>query len=210
MTTKSFGLRGAVLGLMLLASLAAALKKTDKTVNRTDHRTMLNGTWIIGKDKTQSTKRKSDDYLPPGLQIQLKLLGPTRLAIDEDRTDELGGEVVLLPPFPEGICSTGLGARVCKNGLILHPGLPATFKAVFSFSRWTHKDAEDAEGSLFVDKGAKAGALFVDISVWEKGLEWSLWIQGRDQLLGAYLVYDSDDPGGEEVPQVWRRSPQPI
>lgn len=113
--------------------------------------------------------------------------------------------MVILPPVPNEICSTWFGTQLCKNGIVSNSSQPASIDAVFRFSRWTNKDSERIENRFFSKHGANAGALFVDVTFPPTGPEWTLWIQGPNQLFSGYLFTDSE---GEDrkTPQFWRRS----
>jgi len=206
MTTGIFSLRTAIVACLLIGAVAVGnTQKKQETTKRTVSRTMLNGTWVIGKGATESVqKTRSDDFLPPGLRLQFKLLGPTRLAIEENRSDELGGELTFLPPIPNDICTSWFGKKLCKDGVVANPSQASSFDAVFRFSRWTRKDPEQIDNQFFAEQGAKAGALVVDITFPPTGPEWTLWIEANDELLNTYIFTNSSGDK-TQAPQPWHR-----
>jgi hypothetical protein len=165
---------------------------------------MLNGTWKIETPRATAPPDQSDPgYLPVGTSLRLRLLGPSRRAIEEDRRDELGGEVALVPPIPAEICRTALTVNVCEAGRP-SDGAERPLPAIFAFSRWTKEDVEEAENSLFVEAGAKIGSGFVLVNVQGSGAEWKLWLYKPGMLIGQYLGIERDR-SPVLLPQLWRR-----
>ncbi|MBO0720103.1 MAG: hypothetical protein J2P41_04735 [Blastocatellia bacterium] len=194
---------------------AATQSVRRQPVKKEDVRTVLNGIWTIESTPPKEFKEMARDFLPPGTRVQLKLEGPTRLAIEEERKDELGGEFTLLPPFIQGICATplgegnGYGSHVCEKGQIIDPNRPVSNDAEFSFYRWSKStDLDDALNIFFADQGAKVGAQFVLITLRYKSVSWKLWVRDRDTLVGNYIATLASKDIDEQV-QTWRRIKTP-
>jgi len=190
---------------------AAPQTAKRRTVNKEDAKTVLSGIWTIESTPPKEVAELTSEFLPPNTRVQINLAGPTRLAMEEGRKDELGGEFTLLPPFIQGICATPLGvdnafgSSVCQKGQIIDPNRPVTNDAEFSFSRWSKPaDSEEVSNVFFVDQGAKLGAQFVSITLRYKGVTWELWVRDKDTLVGRYIAtLPSKDL--EQVTQIWRR-----
>jgi hypothetical protein len=210
MITIFFG-RRTVMTVLLSMSVSLICNAQTKTTphKRTATREMLNGTWAIEVDKPPSTvQTKTADFLPAGLKLQIKLLGPTRLALEENRHDELGGKIVFLPPIPNEICSTFFGTRLCKDSVELNSEQPFHSDAVLRFSTWTRNDPEEIDNLFFASQGARAGSLFVNISLLPFGPEYTLWIKDRSELMSTYTFEDSVG-NAKEIPIRWHRVPEP-
>jgi hypothetical protein len=204
-----------IVGLIDYHTSTAAQTARRKNVTKEDVKTMLNGIWTIESSPPKEVAEMTSDFLPPKTRMQIKIEGPTRLAIEEGRRDELGGELILLPPFMPGICTTplgegnGSGAHVCEKGQIIDPNRPVSNDAEFTFQRWNNQsDTEQLGGSFFLGQGAKPGAQFVLINLRYKGVTWELWVRDRDTLVGAYIAtLPSKDT--EQMVQIWRRVKTP-
>lgn len=204
----------ALLGLMYHPTAASQTAKR-KPVKKEDVRTVLNGIWTIESTPPKQFEDMTRDFLPPGTRIQLKLEGPTRIALEEEKTDELGGDFTLLPPFIQGICATplgeenGFGSHVCEKGQIIDPNRPVSNDAEFSFYRWSKpSDLDEVHNVFFVDQGAKLGAQFVLITLRYKGVSWKLWVRDRDTLVGRYVATLPSKDLNQQV-QTWRRVKTP-
>ena len=165
---------------------------------------MINGIWKIETEQPGEGVRLSASFLPAGTRIELRIKGPTRAAIEESRRDELGGQALILMPLPDKICASGLASEVCRNGKPLDAAEQFTFDIVFSFSRWTRKDMELPLNSFFVDHGVKVNSQFVLVSVPSLGVDWELWISGKDQMIGRHVVTTAPKRY-RNVAQIWRR-----
>jgi hypothetical protein len=186
-----------------------------KAVKKGDVYTMLNGIWTIESSPPRDVAEFTNDFLPPGTRLELKIEGPTRLAVEEGLSDELEGKFILIPPFSQGICTTplgesnGYGSHVCDKGRITDPNDPASNYAEFSFERWDQQpDPEELGNIFFIEQGAKRGAQFVIISLRYKGISWRLWVRDRDTLVGK-CVATLPSKQLERVIQIWRRVKTP-
>jgi hypothetical protein len=209
-------MKGLLLACYCLLAMIAPMHFTagiaPQTIIKKETVAMLNSTWIIESSPPETAKDLGIDFLPPGTRLQIKIEGPTRLALEEGATDELGGELILLPPFPQGICKTGLGgesgfgANLCKDGQLIDPERPVHFDSKFLFEAWKRKPdpIEDGNG-FFMDQGAKIGAQFVTVVPLEKGVTWRLWVRDRNTLVGGYTATFPKDQL-EFVVQTWRRA----
>jgi hypothetical protein len=191
------------------------VKKTAakmEAVSKEDVQTMMSGIWTIETSPSVEAADLPGEFLPPGTRVQLNIEGPTRLALEEGRRDELGGEFVLLPPFLPGICATpfgegnAYGSHVCEKGQIIDPKSPVSNDAEFSFERWEEKpDPEQTDNQFFIEQGAKRGAHFVIIYFRYKSASWRLWIRDPDTLIGYYFV-TLPSKETELIVQFWRRA----
>jgi hypothetical protein len=121
----------------------------------------------------------------------------------------------LVPPFPQGICKTGLGsesgfgANLCKEGKLIDPDRPVSFDSKFLFEAWKRKpDPLEDDNGFFIDQRAKIGAQFVTVVPLEKGVTWRLWIRDRDTLVGQYIAI-LPQKRYEAIIQTWRRAKTP-
>jgi hypothetical protein len=194
---------------------AAAQNAKRKPVKKEGVKTALDGIWTIESTPPKEVAEVTSEFLPPKTRVQINLEGPSRLAIEEGRKDEFGGEFTLLPPFIQGICATPLGegnafgSHVCEKGQITDPNRPVTNDAEFAFSRWSKPaDLEEIYNIFFVDQGAKLGAQFVLITLRYKGVSCELWLRDRDTLVGRYIVTLPSKDLEQQV-QIWRRVKAP-
>lgn len=166
---------------------------------------MLNGRWTIDGPQPDAKLQQSSSCLPHGAIVQLQVLGPTRLAIEEGRSNELGGQLTLIPPFPNALCSSDLGTRVCHGGRPIEPTEPAGFDAKFVFFRWSRKQAEDPSNFFFAAQGAKRGAHFLLIIIADAAVELELWMRHHDELIGQCMMISPTAHTRSDA-QIWRRS----
>jgi hypothetical protein len=187
----------------------------SQAIRKKEAVSVLNNIWTIESAPPADMVESTGGFLPPGTKVQIKIAGPTRLAIEEGRTDELGGEIILLPPFPQNICTVGLGTEtifggnLCEKGQLKDPARPVSFDSQFVFERWEHpSDTEQLDNGFFVDQGAKLGAQFVLVNPLHKGVDWQLWVRDRDTLIGSYIA-TLRSKETERVVQIWRRVKAP-
>jgi len=173
---------------------------------------MLNGSWIAEAPPPGPGSQMSDEFLPPGLKFQLRVLGPTRRAIEEQRANELGGLLRLTPPLSPGLCTTGLAHWVCQNGEVREPTKPVTLDVVLEFWRLEDDAFNDPANLGFVEQGARPGAQFVSVTLspdetGQGGIQWQWWMKNPDTLVGGYL--ETPARGDAEMkPQLLRRQPR--
>jgi hypothetical protein len=200
----------------VMAQTAAKKKSVQKkTEKKEDLYAMLNGIWRIESSSPKEVAQVPKEFLPPDTRLELMIEGPTEAALDAGQSNELEGKFILLPPFPQGICNSGLGvgngygSDVCENGKVIDPNDSVSNYAEFIFERWEHKtDIEQLRNNFFVKQGAKLGAQFLIISLRYRGIAWKLWIRDRDTLIGEYTaVLPSKELVG--VTQIWRRVKTP-
>lgn len=213
-----FSIRAVLCSVVLLASLygQANHKPHKTTAGRMQPReiaSMVEGDWIIESTPPQSTKPKSKEFLPTGLHVKLEVNGQIPRGVEDSLSEnDLTALMTIIPPFPDGICSSGIGRWVCMNGIVAKPAESEIRGVLLSYVRWSADD-----GSFFRRRGAKAGARFVDVTYpffpfSDSGesfqLEWHLWLKSRNQLIGSYVVGDANRPE-YEIEQTWRRVPAP-
>jgi hypothetical protein len=159
---------------------------------------MPQGTWTISHEPLPANVTKmSDDYLPNGTKLRFLAEGPTRLAVEEGRRDELGGRMILLPPISAALCGTGIGAssgfgeNLCE-GPRLKPAVHNPFEfndVIYNFSELSKQDITDFRYGFFVNAGAKPGAKLVDVTIKYKGVSWTLWLKSPGQMLSETTAY---------------------
>ena len=173
---------------------------------------MPNGTWTLTAKPPAEAVSVCNEYLPTGTRVNLSVQGPTRLAVEEQRRDELGGSFTLLSPWSSSLCSTGLGAttgfgtNLC-DGVKPSAGSPAEVlfdDAVFTFSRLSAADAKDPENEFFAGRGARAGARFVLLTLKDKGLQWRLWLMSSNEMVSECLATLPGKNNIDSFPMVWR------
>lgn len=194
----------AVLGWSIAATAFAQKGHAPSSQPKANGHIMLNGVWTIETENPVEGARLSASFLPAATRIELSVLGPTRAAVEESRRDELGGHAKLLKPLPDKICASGLAVEVCPGGVPLNAAEPSSYDVVFSFSRWTRKDLDLPLNSFFADQGAKADSQFVLISIPSLAVDWELWINGKNQMTGRYVVTTAPKRS-HNVAQIWRR-----
>ena len=201
--------------LAMIVPIHHSASTAPQTIIKKETVVMLNSTWIVETTTPGEAIELGNSFLPPGTRLQINIGGPTRLALDEGKTDELGGELILLPPFPQDICKTGLGGEsgfgtnVCKDGQVADPNRSVSFEAKFIFESWKRKpDPYLSDNGFFIDQGAKPGAQFVNVCPLEKGVTWRLWIRDRDTLVGEYIA-TLPQKKLEAIIQTWRRAKTP-
>ena len=195
----------AVIGWSMAATTFAQKGHAPLPQPKANGHNMLNGVWTIETENPVEGARLSASFLPAGTRIELRVLGPTRAAVEESRRDELGGQAKLLKPVPDKICASGLAAEVCSGGTPLNTAEPPSFDVVFSFSRWTRKDLDLPLNSFFADQGARVDSQFVLVSIPSLGVDWELWINGKNQMTGRYVITTAPKRS-RNVAQIWRRA----
>jgi hypothetical protein len=189
-------------------------KGTAQAIIKEDTLSILNHFWTIGGPPAKEKVEMPDEYLPAGTRFQIKVkLNPNRVIIEEEGEprDSLVGELILLPPFPEGICKTGLGeettsgSNICEAGKVIDPVKPVSFDTQFIFERWGPKtDLELPENAFFKALGVKKGAQIVTINPLRKNVSWRLWMYSSESLAGMYTInYPANKVKVEE--QFWSR-----
>jgi hypothetical protein len=190
-----------------------AADTTIPTVINKDTLRILNNTWVIEGSPASETGKMPNDFLPPGTRMQIKVEpDPDSLVVEQadGMRQYLEGELILLPPFPNDICRTGLGEdtlvgpNICENGKPIYPDSPASFKTQFIFNRWGRKtDTDPPENAFFKALGAKQGAQIVSISPLHKYVSWKLWLSSSESLAGMYII---DQPKIEVESQFWKKA----
>jgi hypothetical protein len=66
-------------------------------------------------------------------------------------------------------------------------------------------DADDPANFFFAERGATVGAVFLTVRAPQVGLEWELWYQRPDELLG-YILIDTKPGNTRILPQTWRKT----
>ncbi len=164
---------------------------------------MSEGVWTIDCQPLEPGDDPGVDFLPRGTVVGFHLRGPTRLAIEEDRADEIGGVVRLHPPLPDGLISGPLGRKL---GLTpTHPSarLWLAFDATFIIWRWDAAAQDDPANIFFVEQGATVAAVFLTVLAPRIGVEWELWYQSPEKLLGHVLI-DNKSGDTRSTSQIWR------
>jgi hypothetical protein len=172
---------------------------TTQAIIKKDTLSILNNFWTIDGPPEKEKAEMPDEFLPPGTKFQIKVKpSPDRVIIEEEGgpRDSLVGELILLPPFPQGICKTGLGeetmfaTNVCEDGKVIDLNSPVSFDTQFIFERWSRKtDLDLPDNTFFKTLGAKNGAQIVTISPLRKNVSWRLWIYSNESLAGMYTIY---------------------
>lgn len=172
------------------------------------------GTWVIAAEPPAGAESVCDEHLPSGTRLRVHVDGPSRLAIEEDRHNELRGRLWLLGPHKPAICRTGLGSttgfgvNVCTLELHPRPDLPrdVEFDGLgVTFSRWSTKDAKASDNEFFAALGAKAGARFALLNLKDKGLGWTLWLKSANEMVSECMVKLPGKNNIDSFPMVWRR-----
>lgn len=195
--------------LLLIASLFFASLEAKTKESKAE---MINGIWIIEATPPVNAVKLCDEYLPTGTRIRFQILGATRLAIEEQRADELGGNVELIPPISTTLCSVGLGQstefgnNLCRNGqLIVDDKKSISFDADFIFSRLSTSDLENIDNSFFQEQGAYGGAKMVTVSVNYKAVQWTIWLRNTNEMITECLVVLPGKNNVDSFPMIWRR-----
>lgn len=199
--------RRALALLFSVAIIASPLHAKEKVP------TMPNGTWKIDASVPATAVEVCPEFLPSGTRIRLRTEGPTRLAIEEQRRDELGGVVTLLPPFSSLLCRTGIGretgfgANLCAGGTLPSDlRVPVEFDdAVFVFSRLDAGGVADPDNEFFVDRGARRGARFATVFLRYKSVQWHLWVKSPNEMVSECLVHLPGKNNIDSIPMIWRR-----
>jgi hypothetical protein len=196
-------------------NLQAKQVVSRKRFDQKDIEKMLTGTWLIDTVELSNALMPPKDFLANGMRFKLKIEGPTRLALEEKRTDELGATFSVLPPIPEVMCATemgknsGIGSFLCGlDGKVIGQGRDAIdFEAFLNFERWS-KPAElkDIANEFFLEQGGKLGAHFVLLSLRNKSSNWRLFVKDKDTLVSE-MVYRNSVGKMTGVPVYWRRVP---
>jgi hypothetical protein len=195
--------------LLLISTLIFASSEAKAKDSKND---MINGTWIIEATPPVNAVKLCDEYLPTSTRIRFQILGPTRLAVEEERTDELGGTVELIPPISAALCSVGLGqstefgSNLCSNGQpIVDDKKTVQFDADFTFFRLTNADLEDVDNLFFSEQGAHEGAKMVTVSVNYKAVQWNIWMRSINEMISECLVVLPGKNNVDSFPMIWRR-----
>lgn len=176
------------------------------------------GTWQISSSPPANLVSVCDQYLPRDTRVQVHADGATRLAIEEQRRDELGGRLVLLSPINPAICRTGLGSstgfglNVCNSEGQLRSNLPpdvAFDDLVLNLSRWSLAEAKDPDNEFFSSRGAKAGARFALLTLKDKGLMWRVWLKSSSEMVSECLVTLPGKNNIDSFPMHWRLLSRP-
>ena len=194
--------------------LAPAYAATPRAARPAPH-AMPNGTWIIEATPPADALSLCDDYLPTGTRVRLSVQGPTRLAVEEARKDELGGTLGLLAPRSAALCRTGLGAttefgtNLCKEGQLADDDRTASvdFDATLTFSRLDKAGLDDVDNFFYTEQGAKVGAMFITVAPNYKTASWRLWMRKPDEMLAQCTAKLPGKNNFENFPLVWRRVP---
>lgn len=176
---------------------------------------MPNGTWTIETRPPTEAVRLCSEFLPNGTRLSLVAEGPTRLSIEEERRNELGGTLTLLPPISAALCrsglgtETGFGTNLCSNtNLTISPDIPIQFTdAVFLLSRLDAAGVADPENDFFVSRGARKGTRFATIFLKDKGIEWRLWLRSADEMISECVAHLPGKNNLDSFPMIWRRQP---
>lgn len=177
--------------------------------------TMPNGTWTIETTPPANAVELCPEFLPGGTRLRLRAEGPTRLAIEEQRRDELGGTLTLLPPFSAALCRTAIGSEtsfgtnLCRGGNVpVDSQAPVSFDdAVFVFSRLDAKGVADPDNEFFVGLGAGKGARFATVFLKNKSAQWRLWLKSANEMVSECIVHLPGKNNIDSFPMIWRRQP---
>jgi hypothetical protein len=201
--------------LRMLGALALVSTFGAHAANAKNDTKMLNGIWKI--EATPPSKpggTLGEEYLPTGTRLRLLVQGPTAVAMEENRTDELFVTVGVLPPWTPALCHTGIGAsttfgaNLCgEDGSPLAPKGDASldFEGSATFSRLTAKQLEDQDEIFFTELGAKVGARLMTINLKYKGVVWNLWMKSPDLMIGEAYVQGTKRNDVDSYPMYWRR-----
>lgn len=147
---------------------------------------MLNGTWRIYVDAPGTPDPDDKGHLPNGTLVTFELLGPTRLADEEERTDECSATMAIR--FPDEVAPQ---ARATTENNALPTGKVRRESGLqdvtFRVHIWTAEDVTRLENAALVAAGAGPGARLVTVMA-PDGTEFEVWLHGRDTMLGACLV----------------------
>jgi len=195
----------ALVGLLAACLCNTVASTAPQAARKTARPSMLNARWVINLPSPAEPDLDDSSFLPPGSLVRIVVSGPTRQAIEENRNDQLGGSLILLPPFPPGACKARAFVGSCKDMVPIRPDQNIELDATFTFSRWTPAESQDVANETLVEHGAREGAPFVLIVAREVAAEWQLWLKGPNELVGQYLaVAGSRNP--LVVPQIWRKA----
>lgn len=164
---------------------------------------MIDGTWVLTAIDPPPLAELDATYLPSGTAVRLRVLGPTRAALEQARGDELGGEFRLSPPFPPGIASSPIGLLLALDR---EPARSAILDCTFVIYRWSAGKDGEPENQFFAENGATVGSVFVTIFVPALRTHWELWFRNPQQMLGYTLAEDGAEEPGFLV-QLWQRVP---
>jgi hypothetical protein len=189
-------------------------RATTQAIIKEDTLSILNHFWTIEGKPAKESAEMPDEFLPPGTRFQIKIKpDPDRVVIEEEsgERDSLVGELILLPPFPQGICKTGLGEEtmagpnICENAKVIAADRPVSFDTQYIFERWGRKtDPDLPDNAFFKALGAKKGAQIVTISPLRKNVSWRLWVYSSESLAGMYTIYHASKKA-EVEDQFWSR-----
>lgn len=194
--------------------LAPAFAAPQRAAHPAPH-AMPNGTWIIEATPPADALSLCDDYLPTGTRVRLSVQGPTKLAVEESRKDELGGTFGLLAPRSAALCRTGVGAgtefgtNLCKDGRLADDDSKASvdFDASLTFSRLDKAGLDDVDNFFYTEQGAKIGAMFVTVAPNYKTASWRLWMRKPGEMLAQCTAKLPGKNNFVNFPLVWRRAP---
>lgn len=171
------------------------------------------GTWVIDNTPPSGAVKLCDEYLPAGATLKFQIDGPTRLAIEEQRRNELGGSLILLPQISPVLCMTGIGEEsefgnnLCKNSkLTTAPDHSFVFEnTVFIFDKLTTTDISKPENLFFTDLGARKNANFATIFIQYKSVAWRLWLRSSDQMISECLAQLPGKNNFTSFPMYWSK-----
>ncbi|TXH40449.1 MAG: hypothetical protein E6Q92_07865 [Burkholderiaceae bacterium] len=188
-------------GLVSAAPAAAAAKAQLKDK-------MLDGTWIIDMDAWPEGPGRCSAYLPPGTRLRVQVLGPNRLALEEGRSNELGGLLTLLPAWPEGLCQTALGQQLGGGAACANEAAARQhawrFDVDLTFEKLDAKAMAEVDQAFLREQGAKAGARTVLMVPKQSNVAWRLWLRHPDEMV-AQCVMSGPGDDVQSVPMRWKR-----
>jgi hypothetical protein len=173
---------------------------------------MPNGYWTVTASPPSNAASLCPEYMPTGTLLRLQVGGPTRLAIEEQRNNELGGSLTLLAPVLPTICSTGLGAttgfglNLCEGSGLrdLVSGEWVFDDAVFTFSRLSPAQVNDPDLAFFASRGARSGARFMLLTLRDKGVEWQLWLKSAKEMVSECVTRLPGKDNFDSFPMHWK------
>ena len=197
---------------LVLLLITTVIFNSSEAGTRGTIKDMINGIWIVETMSPINAVELCDEYLPTGTRIRFQILGPTRLAIEEQRVDELGGVVELAPPISSKLCGVGLGQttvfgnNLCQSGQLRESDeISGSFEADFVFSRMTKLDLESIDNIFFAEQGARVGANLVTVTVNYKAVQWDLWLRSTSEMVSECVFVLPGKNNIDSFPMIWRR-----
>ena len=200
-----------------LAATALSAAAMAAQPPRQDTPKMPSGIWTVESKPPANAVSFCSGYLPPGTRVQIQVEGPTRRAVEEDIKNQLGVTLSLLPPLSPALCKLGIGEpfadtpRLCDGGsLAVDANQPLVFDdAVIDFRRLSVQDIASREHEFYTDLGAKRGSRFALMFLWQRAVDWDLWLQSPDRMVSECTVTLPGKNNIDSFPMVWRRQPGP-